>query len=43
MVHGLTVDDVHGKKLFGSYRKAIGWHKETRHRRYIDDHYRLPQ
>jgi hypothetical protein len=23
--------------------KAIGWHKESRHRRHIDDHFRLPQ
>ena len=42
-VHGLTVEGVHENKLFGSYRKAIGWHKETRHRRHIDDHFRIPQ
>lgn len=42
-VHGLTVEGVHERQLFGSYRKAIGWHKDTRHRRLIDDHFRLPQ
>ncbi|MEK1897658.1 MAG: 4Fe-4S binding protein [Rhizobium sp.] len=39
----LTVADVRDRNLFGSYRKAIGLHKETRHRRHIDDHFRLPQ
>ncbi|CAN7630492.1 MULTISPECIES: ferredoxin family protein [unclassified Ensifer] len=42
-VHGLTVDVVRKSNLFGSYRRAIGWHKDTRHQRHIDDHYRLPQ
>ncbi|MDQ0564101.1 NAD-dependent dihydropyrimidine dehydrogenase PreA subunit [Rhizobium mesoamericanum] len=42
-IHGLTVESVHASNLFGSYRKAIGWHKNTRHRRHIDDHFRLPQ
>lgn len=42
-VHNLTAAVVHEGNLFGSYRKAIGWHKETRDRRHIDDHFRIPQ
>ncbi|QRM56174.1 ferredoxin family protein [Sinorhizobium sp. BG8] len=42
-VHHVHVEDVRAKGFFGSYRKAIGWHKDTRHRRHIDDHFRLPQ
>ncbi|MFS2175439.1 hypothetical protein ACCC98_05740 [Rhizobium pisi] len=43
VILGLTVETVRENNLFGSYRKAIGWHKDTRHRRHIDDHFRLPQ
>ncbi|TKV70670.1 ferredoxin family protein [Rhizobium sp. AU243] len=42
-VHRLTLDSVRESGLFGSYRKAIGWHKDTRQHRHIDDHFRLPQ
>jgi NAD-dependent dihydropyrimidine dehydrogenase PreA subunit len=42
-ISGLTVDAVKERKLFGSYRRAIGWAKETQHLRQVDDHFRLPQ
>jgi hypothetical protein len=42
-VHGLTLESIREGNLFGSYRQAIGWHKDTRDRRHIDDHFRLPQ
>lgn len=42
-VYGLTVETVKQDGLFGTYRRAIGWAKETRHLRQIDDHFRLPQ
>ena len=43
VVHGRTIEDVRRDGLLGSYRKAIGWHKDTRDRRHVDDHFRLPQ
>lgn len=43
LVQGHTVASVKQDGLFGSYRRAIGWAKETRHLRTVDDHYRLPQ
>jgi NAD-dependent dihydropyrimidine dehydrogenase PreA subunit len=42
-VYGLTVEKVKESQSFGSYRRSIGWAKETRHLRQIDDHFRLPQ
>jgi hypothetical protein len=42
-ITGLTVEAVKQRQLFGSYRRAIGWAKETRHLRQVDDHFRLPQ
>ncbi len=42
-VYGLSVEAVKKDRLFGSYRQAIGWAKETRHLRHVDDHFRLPQ
>lgn len=42
-VHGLTVEAVQRDGLFGSYRRVIGWTRDTRHLRHIDDHFRLPQ
>ncbi|APG95124.1 4Fe-4S dicluster domain-containing protein [Sinorhizobium americanum] len=41
--YGLTVENVKQANLFGSYRRSIGWAKETRHLRRVDDHFRLPQ
>ncbi|AVA23728.1 ferredoxin family protein [Rhizobium sp. NXC24] len=43
ITHDLTLETVRESGLFGSYRKAIGWHKDTRDQRHIDDHFRLPQ
>lgn len=40
--YNLDAAEVRKSGLFGSYRKAIGWHKDTRDRRHIDDHFRLP-
>ncbi|MGN7962859.1 4Fe-4S dicluster domain-containing protein [Brucella sp. 22210] len=41
-IHSLRAEELRENHLFGSYRRAIGWHKDTRDRRFIDDHFRLP-
>ena len=42
-VYGHTTQSVKQQGLFGSYRRAIGWAKDSRHLRGVDDHFLLPQ